>query len=128
MFILHHDHRSQGATAHAGDRIQGVLHVRRVLAVLDAKPRLQRLGEALGAAHVTGGAVAHLDDLLAHRVEPELGVESDHSVELRLGHLRGRRDTFDHLEGHMSEFFLDSLQDRDCLGWIHALVCHDGVY
>src|SRR5665648_66210 len=87
--------RGQRAGAYAVHRLQSEEHVGGGVADGDVKLLGERLGHQRRAGHVAGGAHAHVDDVLADRQEPELGVEA--------GHAEHPRERQMHLAGDLLE-------------------------
>ena len=94
----------------------------RGLAVGDAELLLERLGDARGAGHVAGRAVAH-EDLVAPAGDGrELGVERDDAVDARRRHAGEAGDLVDGRLRHVAELVLGALQQRDQIAVRVALI------
>ncbi len=107
-------HRGQRATAQAGhlfDREEpfGV----GVVAGGDFQPPLEGVLDQLRAFHVTGRAVANVDDVAADRAMPELGVERRHAHNRRRRDVGQLADPLDRLARHVAIVRLDRLEDRN---------------
>ena len=93
-FILNPHYGSQRAAAQAGDPLDSESSLSiGVRALGDMQVAAQGVLDPFGAAHVAGGAVAHMDDVLAARLVPEHVVESRDPADRRRRDLRGRADT-----------------------------------
>ncbi len=116
LVVTQADHRGQRAGAHAVDGLQGEEPVGRGVAHGDLQFLAEGLEHQRRAGHVAGGAHAHVDDVLAHRLQTELAVEAGHPVdpgEVQV-HLLG--DHFQREAGQVAVGFLGGVHGFDQAG------------
>ena len=87
------------------------------LAVLDAQLVGDGGRDELGAVDVAGRALAEHDEVLAHRLEPELRVERGHAHDGGDGRARALGDVLHDVHGQVAVGLLRLLQDGDEAAW-----------
>ena len=108
------DHRGQGATAQAGDLLDGeqALGIG-IAAGPDAEMTLQGVLHQFRAFHVAGRAVADADDMLADRPVAKLCVKCGNARDSCRRDLRQPADSLHCLAGQVAKMRLDGLQNGD---------------
>ena len=79
----------------------------------DLQPPLESVLDQFGPFHVTGRAVADVNDVPADRAMAELAVERRHAHDRRRRDLRQLADALDRLARHVAIVRLNRLQDRN---------------
>jgi hypothetical protein len=108
------DHGSQGATAEAGDTLDGELALRiGVFTGSDVELPAQGFFDAVGTGHVTSGTMADVDDVFPDGAMPELVVEGGNTPERGGSDLGDGADPLEGGFGQITVMLLDRLEQGD---------------